>query len=876
MATQSRDFTADDFDDMDEVEDGRSMADQIDLQYYLRILRKYKWSIVLFTAAVTGLAGYYAYTATPIYSSTSTLLIEQQNVSVMSVEELYGVDTENADYYQTQFEILKSRSLAIKVIDSLDMWRDGELYSAPGESGSQGIAGITALVSGSDSNAEVAALSDRASAPETQSDSSSSLDSPALPDDTDSLNQGAIVANSASAQGLTQRQKETVVGRYMSKVGVTPVRNTKLVKLSYESTNPSKAALVANTIGEQYIESYLDAKMELTTVASTWLQERLQSLKGTLDESERRLLDFKQANGLVDVDGSVGRLNETQLILLTTELSAARGELSNAESLLRDVQASSADPALMRSVPAVQADPLVRQTLLELGQAQRELDELKNRYGDRHPRVVDATSQISSLNANLEGQLQRVADSVNRDAQLLRQRVAAIEGQLSSGKDEIQLLGTKKFSLDNLEREVATNRDIYDQFFSRMSEARSADGLETANARISDYAVPANGPIKPKKQLIIALAALASLVISMLMAFLYEQMDDTVKGVQDIEGKVGVNLLGIMPLIKSGLLKRENKLPLNPLEIEDKKGTFAESINTIRTALYMRSQEQNTQTIMITSSIPGEGKSTTSINLAYAFGQMERVLLIDCDMRRPTVATAAGMTRDTPGLSNLISRTHPARLCIQKDAFGGAMDIITAGPMPENPLEILSSERFKTVIGQLRGHYDRIIMDSAPTQAVSDALVLSKQCDALVYCVKSHSTSIQLVKRGIQRLQQVNAKISGAVMTQVDMDKLISYGGDHYYQGYYDYYGYTDKDTLGEGGGHNRLKLSQEQVREMREDEDEFDLGLESRRKVNPNNSANSRVMDQESFDITLDSGPADHRTRPTRVTRNSGVEDLI
>ncbi|MFK8078781.1 MAG: GumC family protein [Granulosicoccus sp.] len=848
MNSRANELGFDDFDDMDDGVDpeNRSMADQIDLQHYLRILRKYKWSIVLFTALITGLAGYYAYTATPIYSASSTLLIEQQQLNVASIEELYGADNNSSDYYLTQFEILKSRTLAIKVIDSLDMWRDEELlYTPDGDDGST----IDTTAAFNQSSFDNSGASDNAGLPVNEAVSDATMEAAVFGQSAVNLQQfsGAVVATSPSAEGLSTRQKEAVVSRYMAKAGVTPVRNTKLVKLSYQSTSPVKAARVANAIGEQYIESYLDAKMELTTKASAWLQERLASLKETLDASEQRLLNFKQENGLVDVDGSVGRLNETQLILLTTELSTARSELSDAEDLFRDVQASSGNPDLLRSVATVQADPLVRQVQVELGQAQRNLDELLNRYGERHPRVVDATSQLRTLNATLDGHLQRVAQSVNKDVQLLRQRVASIEAQLGAGKQEIQLLGTKKFALDAMEREAATNRGIYDTFFSRMSEARSADGLESANARISDYAVPANYPIKPKKQLIIALAALSSLILSMLMAFLYEQMDDTVKGVDDVERKIGVNLLGIMPLLKSGILRREKKLPLNPLEIEDKKGTFGESINTIRTALFLKAKERETQVIMITSSIPSEGKSTTSINLAYSFGQMEKTLLIDCDMRRPTVGSAAGLPSNCPGLSSLITRSQPAKACIQKGVFGGSMDVITAGPMPENPLEILSSERFKTVISQLRNHYDRIIVDSAPTQAVSDALVLSKVCDAVVYCVKSHSTSINLVKRGIQRLNQVNGTIAGAVMTQVDMDKLVSYGGDYYYQGYYDYYGYTDKGVAKGGESRGRLHLSAEQVREMRDDDEKFDFGLETR--------GGNAPVDEDVFDLTMDLG---------------------
>ena len=299
-----------------------------------------------------------------------------------------------------------------------------------------------------------------------------------------------------------------------------------------------------------------------------------------------------------------------------------------------------------------------------------------------------------------------------------------------------------------------------DTFFSRITEAKSADGLENANARISDRAIPALGPIKPKKQLIIALAALAALALSMLMALLYEQMDDTIKSTGDIENKLGMKLIGILPLLKGGVFGKAHKLPLNPTEIADKKGTFVESVNTARTALSLGDGNEARKVIVVTSSVPGEGKSTTTINLAHSFGQLERVLVIDCDMRRPTLAKAAGMDKNTVGLSNLITGTASAKECIKRGQFGGSMDVLPSGKLPDQPLELLSSKRFEKILEQLRNHYDRIIIDSAPTQAVSDALIISRLSDAVVYCVKSHDTAIELVRRGLQRLRQVDSQIA--------------------------------------------------------------------------------------------------------------------
>ncbi|MEE9335989.1 MAG: polysaccharide biosynthesis tyrosine autokinase, partial [Granulosicoccaceae bacterium] len=616
-----------------------------------------------------------------------------------------------------------------------------------------------------------------------------------------------------------------IISRFMQGLSIAPVRRTKLVNIGYVSTDQALTARVANAYAEQYIESYLDAKMEMTTKATSWLTERLGTLKVTLDNSKDKLIKYKEANGLVDVNGSVGRLNEQELLMLTTELAQARTELSSASDVFRQVRSLQSSPELLEAVPAMQLDPLVQRVKIEQGQAQRQLDELLNRYGARHPKVVDAKSQLSTLNATLEGHLRRVAAGIEKDYQLVRQNVATIQAKLAQGKQEIQAIGTKKYGLDAIEREVATNQGLYDTFFNRMSEARSADGLETANARLSDPAVAPNAPFKPKKQLIIALAALASLILSALMALLYEQMDDTIKSTNDVEVKLGVRLLGIFPLIKGGMFKGTRTLPLNPTEIEDPKGTFSESVNTVRTALCLDDGDAPRKIIVVTSSVPGEGKSTVSINLAHSLGQLQRVLLIDGDMRRPTVAKSAGFDKNIPGLSSLITGTASARDCIKRGAFDNSVDILPSGPIPSQPLELLSSKRFEKILGQLGQHYDRIIIDCAPTQAVSDALVLSKLSDAVVYAVKSHDTSMELVKRGLQRLAQVNAKLAGVLITQVDIDRITSYGGDYYYQGYYDYYGYTEKGQKSQRP--DKVRLSKEELYQLRTDDSDVQLDLD-------------------------------------------------
>lgn len=848
MVSDNIEFTDDEFAENER----KSFGEQIDLQFYLRILRKYKWPITLFTALMTVLAAYYAYTATPIYRSTSTLLIESQKANVVSFESFVGAEKENSDYYQTQFELLKSRELAKRVIAKLEL-ADSPLFNpsiqpGPGADLNSGAAAASSDISGSTAEDNAATSSTDSKAGilaklQGLLNKVTGVEPVEIPDEA-LLQEGSTAqlistdlesseqsesSDQMQAYGLPESTNESIreqqlVNRFMANLTVEPVRKTKLVKISYDSPDPDFAALVANTVGEQYIISYLDAKMELSTQATEWMQERIGTLKSQLEDSKSRLQDYKVENGLIDVNGSVGRLNEQELLLITTELAQAKSQLSDAADLRREVRSLGGNNQLLETLPSIQNDALVRSVKIEQGQRQRELDELLNRYGSKHPKVRDAVSRLESLDLTLSQHISRVVSTIEKDYKLLASRVSSIQGTLLTGKQEIQEIGSKKFELDALEREVVTNQEVYDTYFNRMTEASSADGLEAANARISDYAVPSLGAIKPKKQLIIALAALGSLILSCLMAFLYEQMDDTVKTTSDIEEKVKAKLLGVLPLVKGGLFGGKQQLPLTPGAVGEKNGTFFEAVNTVRTAISLEDRNRKQKVILITSSVPGEGKSTTSINLAYSLAQLEKVLLIDCDLRKPSIAKSLELPKGSAGLSDLITKSAEPKACIIRNAIGD-LDVIPAGSPVDHPLELLSSPRFEKIIDLLSNHYDRIVLDSAPTQAVSDSLVLSRISDSVVYAAKSHSTPIEMIKRGLQRLRQVQAPIAGVVITQVDVKRIASYGGDYYYQGYYDYYGYHDKATQSAG----RLDISQKDLQEIQSgsEEPDFDFGFE-------------------------------------------------
>ena len=732
---------------------------EVNLREYLRVIVKNKWLIMASTAVLTGVAALYAQTATPIYVATSTLLIEGEQKNAVSIDNLYGIDSTSSDYFQTQYEILKSRELAERIVKDLQLTQHEEFNGSPQPSAVSNM--LAAIGFGGDQSTDVSEGEQRFSAMD------------------------------ADTQSLVAAET------FLRRLTVSPVRKTKLVKINFESPDPVFAAKAANAVGEAYIENYLDTKAEQTTTATAWMSERLSGLKVALEESERKLQQYKEDNQLVDFGGGVTRYNEQELANFSGKLIDAQRELAEKQALFDEIRRLRKNsPELLESMPSVQRSSIVQTYKVERARVEREQDELSNKYGDRHPKMIDARSRLAVIEKSLDLEIRRIISSIEKDADLARSNVSTLKRSVASGKAEIQNIGRKSFELDGYQREVDANRNLYDTFFNRIRETDETGSLNSTNAHISDQAVPPFTASKPKKKLVVALAFLAGLIGSLAFAFMREYMDDSVRGAEDIEAKLGLPLLGIIPQLKygKGLFGKATDLPLSPQAIDDQRGTFSESIRTIRTSVTLNSGDVADKVIMITSSVPNEGKTTLSINLAYSMSQVEKVLLIDADMRRPSVHKTLGLPADAVGLANLVEKTAKAQDCIMKGVIGN-LDVMTAGGVPSNPLELISSKRFAYLLEQLRKHYDRVIIDCAPVQAVSDSLVLAQSADTVLYVVRSVVTPMPLAQRGVARMKQVGAKIKGIVVTQVDVEKLQSYGGDHYYQGYYDYYGYSEDNA---------------------------------------------------------------------------------
>lgn len=701
----------------------------IDLRHYWRLLIRQSWNVAGFSAVMVILTALVTFSITPTYRASTTLLIEANQAKVVSIEEIYGLNTQADEYFLTQFEILKSRNLAERVVRRLDLINHA-IFN---------------------------------------------------PSERDGLSLGSLFLLGEEPEPSEDELVELLTEKFMDKLSINPIRKTQLVKISFDSDSPELAASVVNTMADVYVESYLEAKLDVTRKAADWLGGRLDGLRENLKKSERALQDYREEENLLDLEG-VLTLSSRELEELTSQLVKVRQRRSELENLHRKASSlrnRSAEELL--SIPEVLAHPLIKSLKDDESDASRSASELAKRYGPKHPKMKAAVAEKSRAVTAIRNQVLSIISSIGRDFEVAKENEASLSRQVDELKTEVQKTSRKEFKLRELEREAGTNRQLYSMFLKRMKETDESGGMQAAHARVIDSAVVPRKAVKPKKALIIILAWILSTMFAVVVVFVLDMLDNTLRRPEDVEDRLHESLLGVVPLDKSSL----GTDAASEAFVRDKHSLFSESIRTLRTGFVLSSLDNPAKITIVTSSRQNEGKSTISLNLGEALAQMEKVLLIDADMRRPSVAKACGLDRKAKGLSNLVSGTAEAKDCIHRWEAGN-MDIMPAGLVPPNPLELLSSKRFAQVLDGLKKHYDRIVIDSAPAQAVSDALVLSSLADAVIYVTRADVTPLTLVKGCLKRLNDINAPITGVVLNGMDMDKKGGYSDrySHYYGGY--------------------------------------------------------------------------------------------
>jgi capsular exopolysaccharide synthesis family protein len=731
---------------------------EIDLSQYIAILRRRKFGIFSLAFLFAVLAALVAMSMTPVYKSTSTLLIEADDANVVSIEEVYGIEKASKEYYQTQFEILKSRQLAEKVIDQRGLASHPEFLEVKDT-------GILSLLAGWWSE---------------------------LPDWRSYLPEGLFpgMAKVADEQPGDVRRAE-LIDEFQSRLSVTPVRNSQLVKISFEANDRKLAATLANAIANTYIENEMESRLQMTATAMGWLTGRLQGLRDKLEQSERELQEFREREQLVEV-GGVKTLSAEQLSELNQKLVLTRQKHAEAYASYKQAKSiKSLDDPEVSTIPAVLQDKVVGDLKSVEAAARRTVSALEKRYGPKHPKMIAANADLAEAEMRVKRRMREVLSGMEKQYRVVSAEMSSLQSAMGETKGELQQINRKGYELGVLEREVETNRQLYELFLGRLKETSETSGMQTANARIVDPAAPEIEPAKPKKKLIVLVAAFAGLFLGIVWAFLLEHLDRTLKGSGDMEDKLDLPVLGILPHVN--LKPKSGENPLQHIR-DNPQGLFSESLRTVRTGVLLSGLDNPHKVIMVTSSVPGEGKTTVSATVAETLAEMHKVLLIDADMRRPTVRNLFDIDKSHPGLSDFVSGSAEISKCMVKVGDKN-LYVLPAGAIPPNPLELLSSKRFSDALAKLSETFDQIIIDSAPSLAVSDALVLSTLASGVIYVVRADLTPYPMAQEGLKRLRRANAHLIGGVLNQVPLGKKAGYGnyGRYGYYGdqYYGSYGYT-------------------------------------------------------------------------------------
>lgn len=731
-------------------------SDDLDLFKQWNSIWVRKWSILSLCLVAMVVSSVLVMNMTPIYRAVTTMLIERKQTGLVSVEQMYIVDG-TTEYMSTQHELLRSRSLAERVVRQLDLTVHPEFDPRQQAEPMFDLGGIvsrvTDMLTGSSSGSD--------SAEQDILETAASLD-------LEEMKEARIF--------------DEVTKKLMGRINVAPQGRSQLLQIQVDMADAVMAARIANTLAQAFIESQIDANIEMSATATAWMNTRMGELRGKLKAAEDALQAYRDQENLVDGGGGISAITAAQLTSISERMIDARRQRAEMESLYHQVQSMrNAGWEKLATVPAVLGDPLIQQFRGSEAAATARVEELSKRYGARHPTMEAAQTELAAARANLRGQVEQVVASIERNYQLAMANERSLRASVETSREQIKDISRKEFRLRELEREVETNRTLYDTFLTRLKETTATSDQDTANARIVDPASVPETPIKPQKKVIVLGATVLAGLLGTALVLIQNALSNTFKTTEEIESKLNLPVLGILPLTR-----RKDRKDVANLFNTDQDRRFSESVRTIRTSVVLASKDESDKVLVITSSVPEEGKSSVAANLAFALGQLERVLLIDADMRRPSLARNFDFPVGAPGLANMIAGTAKFKDCIRKIED---IDVIPAGAVPPNPLELLSSERFSEIVERLRSDYDRIIIDSPPSQVVSDAQVLGSLADSLIYVVRSEHTSTDLVTRGIGQLLQNNAPVTGIILNRVDVNKARKRG--YSYSGFYDYHGYS-------------------------------------------------------------------------------------
>ncbi|HEY3359217.1 MAG TPA: polysaccharide biosynthesis tyrosine autokinase [Polyangia bacterium] len=703
----------------------------LNLRRYWQILLKRKWMVLGVTAIVMAGAAVTTYRQVRIYQARISVLVDMSAPQVLGgkvgevVDMGAGSYWMSRDYLSSQRDIIQSREVAGRVVDELKLMELPEFWK-PG---------------------------------------------PFVPG----------------------RSRDEAIGRVMAAVRAVMPKDNRIIEIYVEHADPGMAARLANGVADTYLGFNLDYKLGSTKDAVRWLADQLDDLKKELTQAELALHNFKKQNNVLSVPmEDKQNLLTKQIEKFNDSLTAVRMKRMELVARQRQILAARNQDPLKDSAILLTESPVASDLKKTYADEHRKLMELKARYLENHPLVRAQQAKLDTVLADLRREIDNALAAnqgrFNEAADAEKQLAAAFE----AAKKEALDLNLRQIDYNRLKRGQENTEKLYGLVLTRLKETDLSANLRVSNMRILDRALTPGAPIRPDVRKIMLMALVLALFAGIGLAVLIEVLDATVKTQEEVEALTGVPFLGILPSIEeehaAGITARSNGTvdPRKDLFLHtNPKSSVAECARSIRTNLLFMSPERPLKTLVVTSAGPREGKTTTAISLAIAMAQGgQRVLLIDTDLRRPRIHRSFGVTGETGLTAVLLGHTELGAAIKTTDVPN--LYVLPCGPLPPNPAELLHTERFGALMQQMQQRYDRVIFDSPPVIAVTDAAVLGARVDGVVMVVKAGQTAREGLRRSVRVLADVSARVLGTVLNDLDVNNR-AYGQYYYY--YYRRYG---------------------------------------------------------------------------------------
>ncbi|MBI2187950.1 MAG: polysaccharide biosynthesis tyrosine autokinase [Acidobacteria bacterium] len=700
------------------------------LRHYLLALYKRRWTTLAAFTVVFGAVVAYTFTATPVYRATARVLIDADRQHVVDFREVVEADEARTDYYQTQYNLLESRSLARKTLTNLNIWNHPEFAGTPKGADRFGLRALAGRLT------NVWPAPRRVTPP---------------------------------ADDETQAESR-VIDRFLQQLTVSPLRASRLTDVSFRSTDPSLAARIVNAHTRAFIEQNLEYRFVASKQASDWLTGQLQEQRKHVESAEVALQRYRESQDAISFEDRENIVVQ-KLADLNAAVTRAKTERIEKEARYNQLLTLQRRNAPLDTFPAILSNQFIQQQKAELAGLRRQELQLSDRFGDRHPEMVKLRIAIDEAEDKLDTEIAKVVESVRNEFVAAQAAERSLIEALNAQKQEAQSMNRKAIEYGVLQRDVETNRQIYDSLLQRAKETGVSTELKTSNIRIVDAAEVPRSPVSPRRLVNVLAGLIGAAAFGIFLAFFFEYIDNRLKTPEDVHHHLGLSALAILPRVPwSG------DQPLTATAADG----FSEAIRGLRTnLLFSTPHEQGARTLLVTSTGPQEGKSVTVASLAISLAEAgHRVLLVDADLRRPRMHHIMDVPQE-PGLSNILVGSAAAADVMRRSAIE-TLSLIPSGRIPPNPAELLGSAQFRRLLESLRESFEWILLDSPPALPVTDPAIMAQAASGVIFIVDAEKTNRYRARYALMKLRRVRTPLLGAVLNGVDLNRNSAYYADYY------------------------------------------------------------------------------------------------